>query len=71
MRIISYTWDPDALIFSFDYLAQVGVTYSIQSSNDLINWLEEEDPQAMNPIETFTETDVTEPRRFYRVIELD
>ena len=71
VRIISYTWDPDALIFSFDYLAQVGVTYSIQSSNDLINWLEEEDPQAMNPIETFTETDVTEPRRFYRVIELD
>jgi len=71
LRITEFTWDPDMGVFSFKYAAQVGVSYSIEASDDLFNWLELDDPTAENPVETYTETGVSVPRRFYRILELE
>ena len=70
---LSYTEDEGAgtFTFTFDYTARPGSSYSIEASNDLLNWLELDDPQADSVLETHVEAAVATPRRYYRVTELN
>jgi len=54
--------------FSFDYSANVGLTYIVQKSSDLATWIPVvTNVASINPVH-FTETAVTSGARYYRVV---
>ncbi len=65
--ISNFSFHPETGAVSFDYSAQIGTNYSIESSPDLVDWTEISQATATATTETFTESGVAANVRFYRV----
>jgi len=65
--ISSFNYDPSAQIVTFSFSAQVGSTYGIEASEDLLDWGEIEALTATSESQSVTVSNVSNPQRFYRV----
>ncbi|MGD1979365.1 MAG: hypothetical protein PVJ98_08235 [Akkermansiaceae bacterium] len=63
--ISNLVFDSTAQTSTLTFLTQTGTTYSLKASNDLENWVELTNFTAVNEVESYTESGVTSPRRFY------
>lgn len=66
-EITSIVHDPVAQTTTLNMTTQVGVEYSLEGSDNLVNWLELEDFTGTGPTREFVESGVTSPKRFYRL----
>ncbi len=65
--ITTISYDPSAQSVTLNFEAQIGITYLIFASNNLLDWEEISDQTATSSSETFTETGVSAPKRFYQI----
>ena len=68
LEITAFDFHPSAQMATITWTTKPGVTYSVQASSDLQEWLELDDGVAENVVENYTEENVTSPIRHYRVV---
>ncbi|MEN8871743.1 MAG: hypothetical protein ABF380_12945 [Akkermansiaceae bacterium] len=70
-EILNIVHDPSTQTTTLTLATQVGVSYSVQGSDNLSNWDEIDDFIATGTSENFVEFGVTAPRRFYRFLIIE